>query len=75
MDPDHGPQQLQNKVQFDIRYYMLRRGAENLESMTKSTFKLCFDQESGISYIIKAEDEMTKNHCETNNKIITGIHS
>ena len=68
-----GPQQLQNKVQFDIRYYMLRRGAENLDKMTKNTFKLEYDSESGISFLLKAEDERTKNHSETNSEIITGF--
>ena len=29
---------LQHKVQFDIRLYFCRRGAENMHSMTKSTF-------------------------------------
>ena len=48
MDPDSRPQQLQNKVQFDIRYYMLRCKAENVDKMTKNTFKLQYDDESGI---------------------------
>ena len=73
MDPDCGPQQLQNKVQFDIRYYMLRRGAENVDKMTKSSFKLQYDEDTQISYILKAEDEMTKNHTETTSEIITGF--
>ena len=72
LDPDKGPQELQNKVQFDIRFYMMRRGAENIEKMTKNTFQLHSDQETGIAFVKKVEDEQTKNHSETNSKIITG---
>ncbi len=35
MDPDNHPQSLQNKVQFDIRFFMCRRRNENLYTMTK----------------------------------------
>ena len=31
LDPDIGPQELLSKVQFDIRFYFCRRGAENLQ--------------------------------------------
>ena len=73
MDPDKGVVELQRKVMFDIRYYMCRRGNENIKDMTKSTFNLCFDQESGISYIKKIEDEMTKNHKERDTELISGF--
>ena len=34
LDPDLGLQ-LQNKVQFDVQYYLLRRGLENMCEMKK----------------------------------------
>ena len=73
MDPEKGPLQLQRKVMFDIRYFFCLRGSENFQQFTKGTFKLMFDVESGISYVQKVEDEMSKNHHETNHEIITGF--
>lgn len=73
MDPDLGPRQLQNKVMFDIRYYFCRRGGENIEDMTKSTFQLHYDVETKITYVKKVKDEMTKNHKENDNEIVTGF--
>ena len=52
---------------------MVRRGSENIEKMTKSTFELKYDNEIGMAYVQKIEDEMTKNHQEVNNEIITGF--
>jgi hypothetical protein len=34
------PQELQDKVMFDILFFLCRRGQENLPAITKSTFKL-----------------------------------
>lgn len=73
MDPDAGPRQLQNKVMFDIRYFFCRRGGENIEDMTKTTFDLHFDVETRIAYVRKVQDEMTKNHKQNDNEIITGF--
>lgn len=56
------PISLQEKVQFDIRFYFFRRGSENMHRMTKSTFVLLTNPESGERYIRLAEDELTKNH-------------
>ena len=72
MDPTAGPRELLNKVQFDVRYYFCRRGSENIYTMTRETFKFGFDQETGINYILKAKDEATKNHQESNNPVLTG---
>ena len=72
MDPEQGPEELQNKVQFDIRYYFARMGGENIYEMTKETFKCVTDRKSGITYITRAMDEATKNHKETDNPIISG---
>ena len=72
MDANRGPEELLNKVQFDIRYYFARRGGENIYDMTKSTFKCITDRETGVSYVTRAEDEATKNHKEGDNAIISG---
>ena len=71
-DPTIGPKELQNKVQWDIMYYFARQGAENMYHMTKSTFKYVTDDDSGLNYITRAEDEETKNHIETDLDIISG---
>ena len=34
LDPNLGPQQLQDKVQFDIRFYFVRRANENIDKFT-----------------------------------------
>ena len=52
------------KVQFDVRLYFMRRGAENMHRMTKDTFRVLYDQESGLKYVSKVVDELTKNHME-----------
>jgi hypothetical protein len=56
------PRGLFNKVQFDVRYYFCRRGQENIRSMTKDTFKVTIDSDTGRKYVVKCKDELTKNH-------------
>jgi len=56
------PLGLQNKVQFDIRFYFCMRGNENIPQMHKSTFMVKKDSKSGLKYIVKTIDELTKNH-------------
>ena len=73
MDPDGGRESLQRKVQFDIRFYFCRRGAENMESMQRSMFAVKIDDKTQIEYVSKVEDEATKNHRETDCNIITAI--
>ena len=41
--------------------------------MTKDTFALKYDSDSGISYVEKVQNEQTKNHYETNAEIVTGF--
>ena len=55
------PWGLFNKVQYDIRYYFCRRGAENMHSMTKLSFVVNKDPETGRQFITK-RDELNKNH-------------
>ena len=59
------PTGLANKVQFDIRMYFMRRGGENFHKMTVKTFQILYHQETGLKYVCKAIDELTKNHRET----------
>jgi hypothetical protein len=35
---------------------------ENIPNMTKSTFEIKTDAKSGLRYVTKAKDELTKNH-------------
>ena len=52
---------------------MIRRESENIEIMTKDTFKLEYDTEIQMAYVKKVQDEVTKNHQELNSEIITGF--
>ena len=69
LDPEYSAASLQRKVQFDIRFYFARRGAENMEKMTKKTFKLSFDAKSETWFVVKDMDELTKNHKEIDTKV------
>ena len=71
MDPDKGRISLQNKVQFDIRFYFSCRGRENMDSMKRSMFKVFYNETTDHEYVCKGEDEATKNHRETDNDILT----
>ena len=57
------PQTLQNKVFFDIMLYLCRRGRENLRELNKDSFSLKMFPD-GTEYVMKTEDELTKNHRE-----------
>lgn len=52
---------------------MCRRGGENVHAFTKDTFQLIFDNETRIAYVKKVQDELTKNHRESDNEMITGF--
>ena len=56
------PQGLLNKVHFDVRLFFCRRGNENMYAMTKDTFHVVTDENTGRKYVEKIVDEMTKNH-------------
>ena len=73
MNPDGGRISLQNKVQFDIRFYFSRRGRENMHTMQKLMFKVFLNQATNHEYVAKVEDEATKNHRETDNPILTNF--
>ena len=72
MDPNQGPDNLQHKVQFDLRFYFCRRGCENMDSMLKTDFDIKLNEENGEYFVIKIRDELTKNHQDLEN-IMSGI--
>ncbi|CAB3989796.1 Hypothetical predicted protein [Paramuricea clavata] len=72
LDPDAGPRALQNKVQWDMRFYFARRGSKNMYNMTKTTFTIKMDEKTGMQYVVKVEDETTKNHKQNEHDIVTG---
>ena len=55
------PKVLQDCVLFYIMFFFCRRGQENLQTMTKDTFKVVVEND-GSRYIIQAIDEKDKNH-------------
>lgn len=67
------PSGLYTKVQFDIRLYFFRRGQENMHLMTTTTFGVETDSSTGLKVVRKLEDEMTKNHRETDKEESSGI--
>ena len=72
MDPDISAESLQRKVQFDLRLHFARRGCENMETMCKDHFKLLFYVKNESWFVVKAKDELTKNHKEIE-QIVSGI--
>lgn len=73
LDPDYSIKSLQEKVQFDIRFYFARRGAENMSEMQVDTFQLIYDADAKVKYVKKVKDEITKNHKDVDKEIITGF--
>ncbi|KAH3751744.1 hypothetical protein DPMN_186313 [Dreissena polymorpha] len=58
---------------MDVRLFFCRRGVENMHSMTKNTFAISKDAKTGLRYVFKATDEMTKNHRETDREEVSGF--
>jgi hypothetical protein len=58
------PDTLQNKVFFDIMLHFCRRGRQNLRALRKTDFSVKIDA-SGVKYVEKIKDELTKNRRET----------
>jgi len=52
---------LQQKVWFEVKLFLCRRGQENLRTMTKDTFQVITDA-IGLKYVYQHKDEMDKNH-------------
>ena len=55
------PDGLQEKVLFDIMFFLCRRGRENLRAMTKSSFFVGHDA-TGKQYVYQVGSEVDKNH-------------
>ena len=55
------PKDLLYKCLFDIVFFLVRRGRENLREHTKSTFAVAVDSQSR-KYVYQKEDELDKNH-------------
>ena len=73
LDPDGGLQSLQDKVQFDLRFYFMRRGSENIDTFKKDTFSVHRDIDTNLLYVCKDKDEMTKNHKENSTELVSGF--
>ncbi|XP_033724872.1 uncharacterized protein LOC117314856 [Pecten maximus] len=58
------PYGLMNKVQFDVRICFFKRGTENFEKMTKDTFVINVDPDSGLKFVVKNTGLM--NTCMSN---------
>lgn len=58
---------------FNIRFYFCHRGGENLESFMKDTFSLQHDTKTGMAYVKKVRDEMTKNQRQHDTEMVTGF--
>ena len=56
------PQELFNKVQFDVRLNFWRKGNENMHWMSNSTFNFEVESDSGLKYVKKVQDELTNTH-------------
>ena len=53
---------LQKQIIFYIIYFFCRRGRENLNEMTRDTFKIDVDVSDGLEYVVQSIDEVDKNH-------------
>jgi hypothetical protein len=67
------PEALLNKVQFDIRLHFCRRSQENMHGMKKTTFEVLNDPKTGLKYVSKYEDELTKNHRTNDRESTSGV--
>ena len=64
---------LQNKVWFDVMFFLCRRGRENLRTMNKSTFAIRKDAK-GREYVYQVTDELDKNYREGTDSSVTEAH-
>ena len=73
MNPLTSPQTLQNKVEFDIRFFFCRRVNENILKFQKDTSIIQLDPDTNLRYVTKQMDEMTKNHKENSTELVSGL--
>ena len=69
---NENPTSLQYKVFFEIMLHFCRRGQENLRLLKISDFSIK-SNDSGIRYIVKEKDELTKNRRENDEAQEGGI--
>ena len=50
-NPEYSPESLQNKVQFDLRFYNCRRANENVQMFKVDTFGVFLEVESNRKYV------------------------
>lgn len=65
----NNPKSLQRKVQFDVQFFLCRRGRENLRSMKKDHFSIERDG-GGRLFVFQRQDEEDKNHKEDDDETI-----
>ena len=60
------PHNLQDKVQFDIRFYFFRnsKGAETMHSMGRDTYVIKTDPDTGMRYVTENVPELDKDHSD-----------
>ena len=61
------PRGLQEKCLFDIIFFLVRRGRENLRQQTKQTFAIAVES-TQRKYVYQAVDELDKNHRGSDNQ-------
>ena len=62
------PSHLQAKVQFDVRFYFFSRGSRKMHAMTKDTFVVKKDPNTGLRYVTKRDDEFSQNPSKVDNE-------
>ena len=72
LDPDAGPHQLLNKVQFDIRFYFYRKGNEN-HNNGERPFCTRLQPGNRNGFVKKVQDELTKNHRDLDVGVMTAF--
>ena len=73
LDPDAGPRQLLNKVQFNIRFYLCRRGNGNFLLVEKDHFALDYYTKTSKAFVKKVKDELMKNYRDSDVGVTTGF--
>ena len=57
---------------MNIRLYFCRRANENMDSMTKDTFVVKQYADTGLKYVVKRVDDLTKNHRQSDREKVSG---
>ena len=66
----NSPEGLQEKVWFDVTFQLIRRGRENMRSMTRNTFAVGTDA-TGKRFTGQTHGELDKNHSENDHPFDT----